>query len=124
MSDEQMKITIEQIARVCHEANRAYCVALGDSTQKPWDEADEWQRKSAVYGVQFRLDNPCAPEKALHVAWCADKIADGWKYGPVKDGTKKEHPCLVEFSALPIEQQAKDWLFCAVCDSLLRIIAE
>ena len=39
------------------------------------------------------------------------KLDDGWKYGPVKDAEKKEHPCLVPFEQLPKEQQAKDYLF-------------
>jgi hypothetical protein len=42
------------------------------------------------------------------------KLDDGWKYGPVKDPEKKEHPCLVSFSELPKEQQAKDFIFRAI----------
>jgi hypothetical protein len=39
------------------------------------------------------------------------KLADGWKYGPVKYPEKKEHPCMVPFAELPKEQQLKDALF-------------
>lgn len=46
------------------------------------------------------------------------EIADGWEYGPVKDPEAKEHPCLVPFSDLPREQQAKDFLFRAVVRAL------
>ena len=35
-------MTIENIARACHEANRAICEAAGDFSQKPWAEAEDW----------------------------------------------------------------------------------
>jgi hypothetical protein len=102
---------LEKIAFVCHEVNRAYCRTLGDQSQKPWNEAEPWQRESAIKGVEFRLAHLSAPPSAQHDAWTADKLADGWKFGPVKDAEKKEHPCLVPFDQLPAEQQAKDFLF-------------
>lgn len=109
---------IESIAAVCHEVNRALCRSFGDDSQKPWGEAEQWQRDSAITGVKFRLANPDAKESAQHDAWCTDKVADGWKYGRVKNANSKEHPCLVPFDELPPEQKAKDALFCAVVDSL------
>jgi hypothetical protein len=50
--------------------------------QKDWDEAQQWQRDSAIKGVEFKLDNPDAGTQ--HNAWMADKIADGWVYGEEK----------------------------------------
>lgn len=106
------------IAIACHEANRAWCMAHGDHSQKHWEYAEEWQRESAIKGVQFRLDNPDAKEDAQHNAWMQDKINDGWVYGEVKDAEKKTHPCLVPFDQLPEFQQKKDALFCAIVDVL------
>lgn len=103
-----------QIAKICHEANRAYCAALGDHSQLPWDEAPEWQRKSAVLGVEFTLANPDAPSSASHDSWLAEKQRDGWKFGPVKNAETKEHPCFVPYESLPREQQAKDYIFQAI----------
>jgi len=102
---------VEQIARVCHETNRAYCETIGDSSQKSWDEAGAWQRLSAIQGVEFALANPGAPASSQHDAWLADKLADGWDFGPVKDPAKKEHPCMVPYDELPHEQRMKDYLF-------------
>lgn len=102
------------IARVCHEANRAYCEAIGDQSQKPWNEAEDWQKDSAIKGVDFALDNPKAPVSAQHDSWVAQKIADGWKYGPVKAPSRKEHPCIVPYEKLPEEQKRKDALFKAI----------
>ncbi len=113
---------INTIARICHEANKALCEAHGDLSQQPWESAAEWQRASAIAGVRFALANPNAPASAQHDAWSADKQKAGWKYGPVKDANKKEHPCLVPFEELPADQQAKDYLFKAVVHSLARFL--
>lgn len=104
-------MNIHQVARVCHETNRAYCETLGDFSQKPWDLAEEWQRDSARKGVEFTIANPHASPASQHEAWMRDKIGDGWKFGPVKDASKKEHPCIVPYHDLPIEQRLKDHLF-------------
>lgn len=108
----------EDIARVCHEANRAYCLSLGDMSQLPWDEAPQWQRDSAINGVEFHIANPDAGPSSSHDAWLAEKVKAGWKYGPVKDADKKEHPCCVPYEKLPVEQQMKDYLFSAIVYTL------
>lgn len=114
------QVDVTSIARVCHETNRAYCATIGDFSQKPWDEAEEWQRQSAIKGVEYRLLNADAPASAQHEAWMADKVADGWVYGEVKDAEKKTHPCIVSYDELPFEQRRKDYLFQAVVDALTK----
>ena len=104
------------IASVCHEANRAYCLTQGDTSQLPWTEAPEWQRSSAIMGVEKALEG-ATPEQ-LHESWTAQKVADGWVYGEVKDADAKTHPCLVPYAQLPAEQQRKDALFGAVVAAL------
>ena len=113
-------MNITEIARVCHEVNRSYCEALGDTSQLPWEEAPGWQRDSAITGVQFHLANPDAPASASHVSWAAQKFAEGWTYGQVKDPEKKTHPCLTDFNNLPTEQKAKDFLFKGTVAALMR----
>lgn len=105
------------IARVCHEVNRAYCQALGDQSQVPWADAPDWQRHSAHNGVRLHLESEAGPD-ASHENWMAEKVADGWRYGETKDPEAKTHPCLVPFDALPREQQAKDHIFRAVVHAL------
>jgi hypothetical protein len=119
MSDDAAPIPLEEtIARVCHEANRAWCEARGDRSQLPWDEAASWQRESAVTGVQWALAHPDAPASAQHDAWATDKFRDGWTYGAVKDAAAKTHPCLLPFEDLPRDQQLKDTLFRAIVTAL------
>lgn len=111
-------MTAEQIAMVCHEANRAYCQTLGDQSQKPWPDAEQWQRDSAIAGVQFKLRNPQAPPSAQHEQWLAEKRAQGWIYGAVKNAATKEHPCFLPYEKLPEEQKVKDDLFGAIVNTL------
>lgn len=113
---------IEQIAQVCHAVNRAYCQAIGDDSQVPWEEAANWQQESAVRGVRFALANPSSPISAQHEAWLADKQADGWIWGPFKDSARKEHPAMVPYAELPQEQRVKDYLFRAVVSSLSGVL--
>ena len=81
-------MTEQQAARIAHEVNRAYCQRLGDDSQLPWDEAPEWQKQSAVNGITMHWKilsegGKVAPS-ASHDSWLAEKVANGWRYGPVK----------------------------------------
>lgn len=125
MTDEmEDKKTAEYwTAKICHEANRAYCAALGDTSQLPWDDAPQWQKDSAITGVKFIVHNPDAGPSASHESWLAEKERDGWKYGPVKDPEAKEHPCFVPYDELPVEQKAKDYIFGAIVRAALGKLA-
>lgn len=112
-----MSAGVEQVARVCHEANRAWQLATGDpAPSPPWDDAPQWQRDSAVAGVREALDG-ASPEQ-LHEAWVQAKLADGWQYGPAKDADRRTHPCLVPYAELPVDQLRKDHLFRAIVTAL------
>ena len=111
---------LDDTARICHEVNRAYCEALGDTSQPAWEDAPEWQRSSARSGVYLHISGDFGPE-ASHASWMQQKLAEGWQYGPVKDPEKKEHPCMVPFADLPREQQAKDYIFRGVVHALRRV---
>lgn len=114
-----MKVLV--IARVAHEINRAYCASLGDTSQPAWEDAPEWQQKSAIAGVEMHLANPDATPEQSHESWLAQKVADGWVYGEVKDAEKKEHPCCRPYDELPPEQKSKDYLFRSVVHMLKDI---
>ena len=109
--------TVIQIAKTCHEVNRAYCQSIGDNSQPAWSDAPEWQRTSAINGVGYHLSNPDSKPEDSHNSWLEEKKRTGWKYGPVKDPEKKEHPCFVPYDELPPEQQVKDALFLGVVRS-------
>lgn len=117
-------MTVIDIAKVCHETNRAYCQTIGDNTQPPWEEAPGWQKTSAINGVKFHLDNPDSKPSHSHDEWLKEKESTGWKYGPVKDLIKKEHPCFVPYADLPENQKAKDYLFLAIVNVLRNSLCD
>ena len=115
--NEGHTINVSAIAQVCHEANRAIQLVTGDPAPSPaWADAPEWQRASAIEGVQKALDGETAEQ--LHESWCAFKAADGWIWGEVKDADAKTHPCLIEHDSLPPDQRAKDHVFAGIVAAL------
>lgn len=113
---------VEAAARAAHEANRAWCLAHGDTSQLCWDEAPEWQRSSCLKGVEGVLGGNGPRES--HEGWLAEKVAAGWVYGPVKDPEAKTHPCMVAYEDLPPEQRAKDSIFVGVVRAVLAASAQ
>lgn len=115
-------LSIERIAQVCHEANRAYCASIGDLSQPTWDYAPDWQRQSAINGVRFHLEAHERGEKpapsASHDSWLEEKRVAGWCYGPEKNPELKQHPCFVAYEELPLEQRLKDSLFGNIVEAL------
>lgn len=114
-------VNIENIAMVAHEINRAYCRAIGDDSQVPWDEAPEWQKESCMNGVAFHQDGEEKSPEESHANWMAEKEADGWVYGEEKDVEKKTHPCMVPFNELPEQQRVKDFIFSAVVAAMSNL---
>ena len=115
---------ITNAARLAHEANRAWCLYLGDESQQPWESAPQWQRDSVVQGVKAVLDDPRITPEALHRKWWQAKIDDGWCHGPTKDTWAKTHPCMVPYDRLPSEQRAKDELFQNVVRTFLGLVGK
>jgi len=111
----------EDIAKVAHEINRAYCNAIGDNTQLPWAECPKWQTDSALDGVVYHTNNPDSKPSDSHESWLRHKKDDGWVYGAEKDVNKKTHPCFVPYNDLPESQKIKDYLFIAVVKTIIDI---
>jgi RyR domain len=113
---------IECCARAAHEANRSYCELLGDTSQVPWEEAPGWQRESARNGVIGVLAGNSPRES--HESWLREKRDTGWKFGPVKDPDRKEHPCMVPYNELPEAQRMKDHIFVGVVRAVATVFME
>jgi hypothetical protein len=116
--------SIEQVARIAHEANAALCDSIGDHSQPSWDDAPEWQRSSSVNGVRFFLENRDAPASASHERWMREKLESGWRYGELKDADARTHPCMMPFEQLSSEQQAKDHLLKAIVNALAPFVGQ
>uniref|UniRef100_A0AAU6W3R8 RyR domain containing protein n=1 Tax=Pseudomonas phage Cygsa01 TaxID=3138529 RepID=A0AAU6W3R8_9VIRU len=99
------------IARVCYDTNRSFCIATGDVVPPAWEDAQETAVAGYLKGVEFRIANPMSPAQAQHDLWCKARKAEGWIYGPEKDEETQQHPNLVPYTALPMAQRLKDTLF-------------
>jgi len=43
-----------------------------------------------------------------HENWARQRMAEGWRHGPQRDDSKKEHPSLVPYDALPESEKEYD----------------
>lgn len=123
-----MKTNISRLILACaqavHEANRAYCAyceALGDVSQLPWEDTDQEIIESCLIGVRGVLVDKNTPKQS-HESWMREKERNGWIYGPVKDSDCKEHPCMVAYSELPEEQRRKDEIFVTVVKTVAKAL--
>lgn len=124
MYQASQNILHEQIARVCHAANAAYCLIIADIGPSPtWEESPQEHRESIVSGVVARMEGGLTPEQ-MHNRWMASKVASGWTYGQTKSFEAKTHPCLVPYNKLHVDQRRKDDLFSAIVDALTKELPE
>ena len=59
--------------------------------------------------------------RAVHAAWMREREAAGWKFGPKRDDTKKEHPCLVPYDELSEEEKGYDY---ATAEAVVETLTE
>lgn len=112
-------MTPEDIAAVCHAANRAYCEATNsDWTQPVWWTLSDTMKACVIDGVNHAIDNPEASAEEMHNNWRSYKTFEGWVYGEVKSESSKTHPCLVSYKELPELERSKDELFLAIVRGL------
>jgi hypothetical protein len=43
-----------------------------------------------------------------HEVWAAQRMKDGWTFGPKRDDANKKHPCLVPYPDLPESEKEYD----------------
>ena len=106
----------EFVARLCHEVNRSYSAAIGESKILPmWEDLELEFKYSALRGVGYVATNDDATGRDMHDAWLVDKRNAGWRYGDVKSVDNKTHPNMVPYDQLHTTQQAKDAIFLTIC---------
>ena len=44
----------------------------------------------------------------VHEVWARSRMAQGWTYGPERDGAARHHPCLVPYDELPESEKEYD----------------
>jgi ryanodine receptor 2 len=54
--------------------------------------------EAAVYAVA----------ELIHDTWARERKNGGWRWGPVRNDAEREHPCLVPFRFLSLDEQKYD----------------
>lgn len=118
-----MELDEDQIAEICHEANRMYCRFIKDEVAPTWEELDRDGRATTIKGVRLVLNTPPGQmpnPMAMHDFWMKEKLQDGWRYGERIDREKKVHPCLMPWEFLSADQRLKDNLFLGIAFTLIH----
>lgn len=93
------------MAKVAHEAVRAYSEGLGDFSQVPWEVTPEWQRESVLKQVEL-----CVADMKIgdvQTTWASWMIGRGWHYGPRVDPNLKMHRALVPWADMTESDRVK-----------------
>ena len=121
-ADYFMINSVDAIAAVCYEANRAWQrELLGSCAYPEWSSASTDQRREFVEAVRFHLRNPNASAAATHEEWMRGRYAEGWTWGPTDDPDRKSHPRLKSFRELPPEQRLAVYLLLGVIRGLTAL---
>ncbi len=105
------------LARVVHEANRAYNVFLDDPVpDPPWDALPQWHKGMIIARVQAILGGWDPAD--IHQDWVDTMSALGWSFGVVKDPDRMTHPAVRPWGELPVWQRRKDELAVMVVRAL------
>lgn len=100
---------VEAIAKIYHQASKAYSETLGDYSGEDWHLMDDEYKKITCEAVDSLITEDLTP-RSVHEYWFEFRSKHGWKYGPIADKEKKEHPYFMPYDELPIEKRRRDSL--------------
>lgn len=114
LESKPLQLTLSDVARICHEANRAYRATQGDESRLSWEESPIALHLAVVQGVQNALKHPDLTPEQSHENWMTAYAANGWTYGETEDRVKKTHPCFLPWHELSEFHRRKDILFLSI----------
>lgn len=80
--------------------------APGGDTPAPYMPAPRDTSGVRLTGEMSALTEELA--KNTHEVWAAQRIVEGWRYGPCRDEERREHPGLVPYEDLPDSEKDYD----------------
>ena len=106
------KVTVPELAEALHTVTRLLGRTDGQ-TISTWAELGNEDRLRSAMAINAIMRDSTRTAEELHNLWLQIKVSMGWKYGPVYNLGKLEHPCIISFDRLPTEEKLKDeiWLF-------------
>ena len=115
------RLSHEDIARVAYDANMRLNLLTGVESPA-WDDFTPEDRDLFIDGVRMQIEQPNRTIEQIHEDWVDDRIRNGWRYGTVRDHTRKTHPSIVPFAELSLVEKVKDTLFASIVTSLLPLL--
>ena len=100
---------ILNLARVCHEAHREWCAANGDHAHKAWEEAEQYQRDTTIWGIDLLIRFPDVSDHRHKYECWKDKIAEGLEVRPRPRSRRQNpprHGSLFRDGIIPTRQEA------------------
>ncbi len=82
------------------------------------------KQEGLVASIEMLLADDNATESTRHTVWSEKMTAEGWTFGQKLNEETKKHPRLVEFTALPRKEQAREKLLLSVSRAVSRIKVE
>ncbi|MDB4584824.1 hypothetical protein N9164_16870 [Draconibacterium sp.] len=108
----------EKIARIAHDADRAWCAAFGWPGSAGWSHCTPGDREARIEAVLMIITTPGADASTLHDDWCEVMRRNGWRHGAAHDGIARTSPGLIAFDRLPIDQQRRQAMFVGIVRAL------
>jgi len=112
------RYTDMQVAETCHGAFTGLQSATQDDfPSPPFLYLHRDLKEAAAEGVRRARAGGVLSAREHHQQWKGFMEARGWTLGP-RDPEERTHPDLVDWEALPHEEQVKDRLFIAIVIAL------
>ena len=105
----------EELAKIVHTVNRAYCIAIGEEPQELWENISDEMKESTYVGINYILNHPTATASTLHRNWRdIDRNGLSWLMVGymVKKKTKRKRHILVWFLSLIFLRSKKSKMCC------------
>lgn len=112
-----MQMQSQDIAKVCYEAHRGYCLGIGDSSQPTWEYAPLELKDRFIHAVEYLIRHPNANPEDLHSSWVEKLKKAGWSFGTLSR-EYKTHPSLLPYNLLSPHQRIKDYIFKSIVNCL------
>lgn len=116
-------MTPEEIARVAHATNVAYCEVRGLDRKEAWDDTDPQIRQGTTAAVRQTLMKPDISPDESHAAWMKDRAEAGWVYDKEYSVVRRTHPNMRPYHYLSVEEKTKDALFLAIVRACVSVAA-
>jgi hypothetical protein len=117
----------EELDESYREANRRLVAHIPAKLASAGYDVDAWlsstrdKRLPHIEGFAADAETRLALATLEHDRWMTERRLSGWRYAAERDNTRRHHPDLVPFDALPADVQAFDF---ASVDQLAAILAK